>query len=286
MKLLRYGDVGSEKPAILDNDGIVRDLSGVVPDIGGIHLDDATIERIRMTDLTRLPELPRGGRIGACVSTPTNFIAVGLNYADHAEESGMAIPAEPILFSKAPNCIVGPNDDVVAPAGSAKLDWEIELALVIGKKAHNVQNSDAMSHVAGFCICNDISERAWQIEGTGQWLKGKSAPTFGPLGPWLVTRDEIGDVGNLPMELKVDGKTMQSGSTKTMIFDVPYLVSYISKFIELIPGDVITTGTPPGVGMGKKPPVYLKSGATMESSIVGLGTQRQIVRAAGNTGTG
>lgn len=278
MKLLRYGAPGAEKPGLLDGDGNIRDLSGIVPDIGGTWLDDDNLDRIRAADIATLPLVGEGQRIGACVATPVNFIAVGLNYADHAAESGMPVPAEPILFSKAPNCISGPSDDVIIPPGSSGLDWEIELAFVIGKRAWNVEESNAMQHIAGFCICNDVSERAWQLEGTGQWLKGKSAPTFGPLGPWLVTGDEIDDLGNLGMELKVDGKTMQSGSTRTMIFDVSFLLSYISRFIELLPGDVITTGTPPGVGMGMKPPVFLKAGNVMDLAIEGLGEQRQLVR--------
>lgn len=280
MKLLRHGKAGAEKPGLFHSDGTVRDLSSVISDISGATLDDATLEKILSFDHSSLPVVAEGERIGACVATPVNFIAVGLNYADHAKESGMPIPAEPILFSKAPNCIVGPDDDVIQPAGSTKLDWEVELAFVIGEKAYNVSKEEALSYVAGYCICNDVSERSWQIEGTGQWLKGKSAPTFGPLGPWLVTRDEMPDTGELAMDLKVDGKTMQSGSTKTMIFDVPFLVSYISKFMELQPGDVITTGTPPGVGMGMKPPIYLQPGQTMELSITGLGTQTQKVRSA------
>ena len=278
MKLLRYGAPGSEKPGLLDGDGNIRDLSGIVPDIGGAWLDDNNLDRIRTADIAVLPLVDKRQRIGTCVTTPVNFIAVGLNYADHAAESGMPIPSEPILFSKAPNCIVGPSDDVIIPPASSGLDWEIELAFVIGKRAWNVEESNAMQHIAGFCICNDVSERSWQLEGTGQWLKGKSAPTFGPLGPWLVTGDEIGDIGNLKMELKVDGKTMQSGSTKTMIFGVSFLVSYISRFMELLPGDVITTGTPPGVGMGMKPPIFLKPGNVMELAIEGLGEQRQLVR--------
>lgn len=278
MKLLRFGEHGNERPGIMSSDGSIRDLSGIIDDINGAALHEDTLALIQGTDISSLPKAPDGVRIGACVATPTNFIAVGLNYADHAKESGMPIPSEPIIFSKAPNCIVGPNDDVICPEGSTKLDWEIELAFVIGKRAYNVSKDDALSYVAGYTICNDVSERSWQLEGTGQWLKGKSAPTFGPLGPWLVTRDELPDTSDLAMELKVDGKVMQSGSTKTMIFDVSYLVSYISKFMELLPGDVITTGTPPGVGMGMKPPVYLEVGQRMDLSIQGLGSQSQVVR--------
>lgn len=280
MKFVRYGAPGAEKSALVDADGMTRDLSGIIGSLPASSLDSAALDDLRKINLSQLPEVPTGERIGACVPVPVNFIAVGLNYADHAAESGMPIPVEPILFSKAPNCIVGPNDDVIMPRGSSKLDWELELAFVIGKRAFNVPEKDAMSHVAGFCICNDVSERAWQIEGTGQWLKGKSAPTFGPLGPWLVTPDEISDIDDLEMKLTVDGKIMQSGSTKTMIFKVPFLVSYISRFIELLPGDVITTGTPPGVGMGMKPPVYLKPGQVMELTIAGLGVQRQKIVAA------
>lgn len=280
MKLLRYGAYGAEKPGILANDGTIRDLSQVVSDFSGDNLSGGTLAKISQLDHAALPLVDAGVRIGACVATPVNFLAVGLNYADHAKEAGMPIPAEPILFSKAPNCITGPNDEVIQPKGSTKLDWEVELAFVIGKKAYNVTEEDALSYVAGYTICNDVSERAWQIEGTGQWLKGKCAPTFGPLGPWLVTRDEMTDTYDLAMELKVDGKVMQSGSTKTMIFAVPFLVSYISRFMELQPGDVITTGTPPGVGMGMKPPVYLQPGQKMELTVAGLGTQTQIVRAA------
>ncbi|WP_343314908.1 fumarylacetoacetate hydrolase family protein [Brucella sp. BE17] len=280
MKLLRYGDNGAEKPGLMAPDNTIRDLSQVVSDFSGSNLSDEIIKKISQLDHTSLPVVDPGVRIGACVPTPVNFIAVGLNYADHAEESGMPIPVEPILFSKTPNCIVGPNDDVIRPQGSTKLDWEVELAVIIGKKAYNVSEENALSYVAGYTICNDVSERAWQLEGTGQWLKGKCAPTFGPLGPWLVTRDEMTDTSDLAMELSVDGKVMQSGSSKTMIFAVPFLVSYISKFMELQPGDVITTGTPPGVGMGMKPSVYLQPGQKMELSIAGLGSQSQMVRSA------
>ncbi|MEO9338785.1 fumarylacetoacetate hydrolase family protein [Mesorhizobium sp. SB112] len=281
MKLVRYGNPGFERRGVIDANGSLRDVHDITNDDPGVFLDQDSVETLRRLDLSILPKVDEGIRLGSCVAVPTNFIAVGLNYADHAAESGMPIPVEPILFSKAPNCIVGPNDDVVIPRGSLKTDWEIELAFVIGKRAFNVAENEAMSHVAGFCICNDVSERSWQIEGTGQWLKGKSAPTFGPLGPWLVTPDEVKNVDNLQMELRVDGKVMQTGSTATMIFKVPYLLSYISKFMELLPGDVVTTGTPPGVGMGKKPPIYLEAGQLMDLSIENLGVQRQAVKAQG-----
>lgn len=281
MKFVRYGDHGFERRAVIDAQGALRDVHDITDDDPSLYLDHDSVETLRRLDLSILPKINEGIRLGSCVPVPTNFIAVGLNYADHAAESGMPIPAEPILFSKAPNCIVGPNDDVVIPRGSLKTDWEIELAFVIGKRAFNVTENEAMSHIAGFCICNDVSERSWQIEGTGQWLKGKSAPTFGPLGPWLVTPDEVKNVDNLHMELRVDGEVMQTGSTATMIFKVPYLLSYISKFMELLPGDVVTTGTPPGVGMGKKPPIYLEAGQMMELSIQNLGVQRQAVKARG-----
>jgi len=277
LKLLRYGSAGEEKPAALASDGTIRDISGHVGDISGDFLGDEVLGKLRAVDLRELPMVPDDARIGPCVARPCNFIAVGLNYADHAAESGMPIPTEPILFSKAPNSIVGPNDDVVMPEGSGKLDWEVELAFVIGKRAYRVNEAEALEYVSGYCVCNDVSEREWQIGGTGQWLKGKSAPTFGPLGPWLVTRDEIADPGNLGMWLKVNGETVQEGSTATMIFKVPFLVSYISRFMELLPGDVVTTGTPPGVGMGFKPPRYLKPGDEMELFVEKLGRQKQKV---------
>jgi len=278
MKLVRFGAAGAEKPGLIDADGKVRDLSGVVPDIAGDVLGRNGLARIAALDPKSLPLAPEGSRLGACVGRVGNFIAVGLNYADHAAESGMAVPAEPVLFNKAPSCIVGPDDTVLIPRGSQKTDWEVELAVVIGKRASYVAEADALDHVAGFCVCNDVSERAYQIEGTGQWMKGKGCPTFGPLGPWLVTTDEI-DTADLAMTLKVNGETVQDGSTSTMVFKVPHLVHYISQFMILEPGDVITTGTPPGVGMGMKPPRYLKPGDSMEVSIEGLGTQRQRVAA-------
>lgn len=279
MKLVRYGNPGAEKPGIVDAEGTIRDLSGIVPDLAGKALTKASLARIAAVDPKTLPAVPAGTRLGPCVGNVRNFIAVGLNYADHAAETNSPIPSEPILFNKAPSCIVGPNDDIVVPRGSEKTDWEVELAVVIGEEASYVEEKDALNYVAGYCVCNDVSERAYQLERGGQWAKGKGCPTFGPLGPWLVTTDEIKDVQNLSMWLDVNGERMQDGSTKTMIFSVPYLVSYISQFMKLEPGDVITTGTPPGVGMGMKPPRFLKGGEVVELGIEGLGTQRQQVRA-------
>nr|PZN43284.1 MAG: 2-hydroxyhepta-2,4-diene-1,7-dioate isomerase [Pseudomonadota bacterium] len=279
MKLVRYGNPGAEKPGIVDAEGTIRDLSGIVPDLAGKALTKASLARIAAVDPKTLPAVPAGTRLGPCVGNVRNFIAVGLNYADHAAETNSPIPSEPILFNKAPSCIVGPNDDIVVPRGSEKTDWEVELAVVIGEEASYVEEKDALNYVAGYCVCNDVSERAYQLERGGQWAKGKGCPTFGPLGPWLVTTDEIKDVQNLSMWLDVNGERMQDGSTKTLIFSVPYLVSYISQFMKLEPGDVITTGTPPGVGMGMKPPRFLKGGEVVELGIEGLGTQRQQVRA-------
>jgi 2,4-didehydro-3-deoxy-L-rhamnonate hydrolase len=279
MKLVRFGQAGAEKPGIVGPDGVIRDVSAHVQDFGGAALHPASIARLKSLDLADLPAVPAGTRLGSCVARPGNFIAVGLNYADHAAETGAAIPAEPILFNKAPNCVQGPDDPIVIPKGSLKTDWEVELAIVIGQTALYVPESEALAHVAGYCICNDISERAFQAERGGQWMKGKGSPTFGPLGPWLVTPDEVGDVQNLGMWLEVNGKRVQDGSTKTMIFGVAHLVSYISNFLQLDPGDVITTGTPPGVGLGMKPPVFLKAGDTMKVGIQGLGVQNQVVKA-------
>lgn len=277
MKLLRFGEIGREKPGIVAPDGTMRDLSGSVSELSGEVLSRAGLERLAAIDPTSLPEVPAGTRIGSAVPMPANFMAVGLNYADHAEESGMPIPKEPILFTKATTSISGPNDDVVFPAGCAKGDWEVELTIVIGEETFEVSEARALDHVAGYAVCNDVSERAWQLEGTGQWLKGKSAPTWGPLGPWLVTKDEIPDPQDLDMRLEVSGETMQSGSTKTMIFGVAEIVSYTSRFMRLLPGDVIVTGTPPGVGMGKKPQRFLKNGDEIYLTIQGLGEQRQKV---------
>ncbi|MCZ8314540.1 fumarylacetoacetate hydrolase family protein [Phreatobacter sp.] len=277
MKLVRYGAKGKEKPGLVDPDGKIRDLSSVVPDIAGAALGKKTLAKIAKANWEKLPLVKGKPRYGACVGDVGNFIAVGLNYADHAAETGAAIPTEPILFNKARSCIVGPNDDVMLPKKSVKTDWEIELAIVIGERARYVSKKDALSVVAGFCICNDVSEREYQIERGGQWMKGKGCETFGPLGPWLVTTDEIKDVQNLGMWLDVNGARMQTGSTKTMIFDVKTIVSYVSEFMVLEPGDVITTGTPPGVGLGMKPPKFLKAGDVMTLGIEGLGEQKQKV---------
>ncbi|OYR07762.1 fumarylacetoacetate hydrolase family protein [Brucella grignonensis] len=279
MKLVRFGDAGSEKPGIVDDNGSIRDLSSVLSDISGKELP--TIGTVLAgINIQQLPLVPEGVRLGSCITGVGNFIAVGLNYADHAAESGMPVPAEPVLFNKAPSCIVGPNDTVLIPRGSQKTDWEVELAIVIGKTASYVTEDEAANYVAGYCVCNDVSERSYQLERGGTWTKGKGCPTFGPLGPWLVTPDEIADVDALAMTLDVNGERVQNGSTSTMIFKVPFIVAYISQFMKLEPGDVITTGTPPGVGMGMKPPRYLKAGDTMRVEIEGLGVQKQITAAA------
>jgi 2-keto-4-pentenoate hydratase/2-oxohepta-3-ene-1,7-dioic acid hydratase in catechol pathway len=275
MKLLRCGAPGAERPAILDRDGTIRDATAVVGDFVGAGLSAASLAALREIDPSTLPKVAEGTRIGPCVGRMGNFIAVGLNYADHAAETNAATPVEPILFNKAPSCLSGPNDDVIIPKGSTCTDWEVELAIVIGERTHRISQSDAMSAVAGFCLCNDVSERAYQIERGGQFTKGKSAPTFGPLGPWLVTPDEVADVQNLGLWLEVNGERMQDGSTSNMIFGVSFLVSYISQFMVLEPGDVITTGTPAGVALGMKPPRYLKAGDVMTLGIEGMGTQRQ-----------
>jgi len=277
MRLVRFGAPGEEKPGLIDANEVVRDLSGVVADIGGATLSPAGLAALRAIEPASLPLAPAGVRLGACVARPGHFVAVGLNYADHATEAGMAIPAEPVLFSKAPNCIVGPNDDIIVPRGSSKLDWEVELGIVIGTRARYVNEADAAGHIAGYCLANDVSERAFQIERGGQWIKGKSCETFGPLGPWLVTPDEIDDVQALALWCDVNGEKRQRGSTQTMIFGATSLVAYISQFMVLDPGDVIITGTPPGVGLGMKPPVYLKAGDVVTLGITGLGEQRQRV---------
>src|SRR5215475_268048 len=260
MKLLRYGQPGKEKPALLDKSNQIRDLSAVIPDISGEALTPASLKRIAALDPSSLPLVSGTPRIGPCVGRVGKFICIGLNYADHAAESGMKIPEEPVVFMKATSSICGPNDDVVIPRGGVKTDWEVELGFVIGKTAKYVSEADALSHVAGYCVVNDVSERAFQLEGTGQWVKGKSADTFGPLGPWLVTTDEVPDPQNLHLWLEVDGKRFQNGSTKTMVFGVAYLVSYLSRFMSLQPGDIISTGTPSGVGLGQKPSLYLRAG--------------------------
>jgi len=277
MKLLRYGLPGHEKPGVLAADGTIRDLSRLVPDIAGSALLPEGLDLLRRQDLTKLPVVDGHPRLGPCVGHVGKFICVGLNYSDHAAESGMAVPREPIIFMKATSSIVGPNDNVEIPRGAQKTDWEVELGIVIGREAKYVDEADAVSHIAGYCVVNDVSERAFQLEGTGQWVKGKSADTFGPIGPWLVTPDEVADWSNLDMWLDVNGQRRQQGSTKTMIFGVPFLVSYLSRFMSLQPGDVITTGTPPGVGHGQKPPVYLRAGDDMRLGIDGLGEQHQHV---------
>jgi len=277
MKLLRYGPAGQEKPGLLDSTGAIRDLSGVVPDIAGDLLLPDSLAKLKKLDPASLPKVNGTPRIGPCVGGVGKFICIGLNYSDHAAESGMAVPKEPIVFMKATSCIVGPNDDVELPRGSVKTDWEVELGVVIGKTAKYVTEEDALSHVAGYCVVHDVSERAYQLEGTGQWVKGKSCDTFGPIGPWLVTADEVRDCGDLNLWLEVDGHRYQDGSTKTLIFGVPYLVSYLSKFMSLLPGDIISTGTPPGVGHGKKPPVYLREGNVVRLGVEGLGEQRQTI---------
>jgi 2,4-diketo-3-deoxy-L-fuconate hydrolase len=276
MRLVRYGEPGQEKPGLMHG-GALRDISHIVPDLAGEHLGAASLARIKAADPDSLPLVDGSPRIGPCVARPCNFIAVGLNYADHAAETGAAIPKEPILFNKAPNCIVGPNDDVMLPKASERSDWEVELAIVIGSRTSYIGEKEAMDHVAGFCVCNDVSERSFQTERGGQWMKGKGCATFGPLGPWLVTPDELGDVQALDMWLDVNGRRMQTGSTSTMIFNVVQLVSYISHFMVLEPGDVVTTGTPPGVGLGMKPATFLKAGDVMSLGIAGLGEQRQSV---------
>ncbi len=277
MKLVRFGAAGAEKPGLVDASGTIRDLSAHIPDITGATLAPASLDKLRKIDPKSLPEAPKGVRLGAPVGKVHNFIAVGLNYADHAKETGSPIPAEPILFNKLANCLVGPNDDVMMPKNSLKLDWEVEIAFVMNQRTRYVEEKDALKYVAGYAVCNDVSERHFQAERGGQWMKGKSFETSGPLGPWLVTTDEIKDVQALPMYLDVNGKRMQTGSTKTMIFSIAYLVHYISQFMVLEAGDVVTTGTPPGVGLGMKPPVFLKAGDVMKLGIEGLGEQQQKV---------
>lgn len=277
MKLVRFGNPGAEKPGILDSSGSVRDLSGHITDLTGDTVSPAGLEKLRAIDVAALPQAPAGVRLGAPIAGMRNFIAVGLNYEDHARETGAPIPEEPILFNKLANSICGPTDNVIMPRASKKLDWEIEIAFVIGKQARYVDEADALSHIAGFCICNDVSERHFQAERGGQWMKGKCFETSGPLGPWLVTADEIADVQNLGMWLDVNGKRMQTGNTNTMIFSIKHLLHYISQFLVLDPGDVVTTGTPPGVGLGMDPPVFLNVGDTMTLGIDGLGEQSQTV---------
>lgn len=280
MKLVRFGPQGNERPGLLDAGGVLRDLSGRFADFEGEGVSLDALETLRGLDTDSLPEVPGDVRLGAPLARVGNFLAVGLNYAEHARESGLAAPAEPILFNKAPNSLSGPNDPVLRPASAQKLDWEVELAIVIGRAAYNVSRADALSYVAGYAVCNDVSERAWQAEGTGQWVKGKSAPTFGPLGPWLVTADEVPDPQALDLSLSLNGQVMQNGSTSDMIFAVDEIISFTSQFMRLEPGDVITTGTPSGVGMGLSPQVFLKTGDVMELTVQGLGRQRQQVQDA------
>ncbi|MEL3892751.1 fumarylacetoacetate hydrolase family protein [Ferrovibrio sp. MS7] len=279
MKLLRYGPLGQEKPGILDAQGAIRDLSGVVGDINGATLQPEALAKLRGVDVNALPKVAGNPRIGACVAGIGKFICIGLNYSDHAAETGATVPPEPIIFMKATSAIMGPDDDLIIPKNSVKTDWEVELGVVIGKVARYVSEADAMNHVAGYCTINDVSERAFQIERHGQWTKGKSCDTFGPIGPWLVTADEVPDPQNLAMFCDVNGHRFQNGSTKTMVYGVRYLISYLSQFMSLQPGDVISTGTPPGVGMGQKPPLYLKPGDKVHLGIAGLGEQRQNVKA-------
>jgi 2-keto-4-pentenoate hydratase/2-oxohepta-3-ene-1,7-dioic acid hydratase in catechol pathway len=280
MKLLRYGNPGAEKPGFLDQDGAIRDLSGHVRDIGGAAISPASLKQLAALDPKSLPLVPGSPRLGPCVSGTGKFICIGLNYADHAAESGLSVPPEPVIFMKATSAITGPNDEVEIPRGSVKSDWEVELGVVIGSHAKYVSEENAMDHVAGYCVINDLSEREFQIEHSGQWTKGKSADTFGPTGPWLVTKDEVADPQKLKMWLEVNGRRFQNGSTATMVYGVRFLVSYLSRFMSLHPGDIISTGTPPGVGMGQKPPLYLKAGDVMELEIEGLGRQRQVTKNA------
>jgi 2-keto-4-pentenoate hydratase/2-oxohepta-3-ene-1,7-dioic acid hydratase in catechol pathway len=279
MKLLRFGEPGSEKPGLLDADGVIRDLSGHVADIGGAALDPESLASLARLDPKSLPAVAGKPRLGACVAGVGKFLCIGLNYSDHAAETGAAVPSEPVVFMKASSAVVGPNDDVLIPRGSEKTDWEVELGVVIGRTAKYVSEAEALDHVAGYCVSHDVSERAFQIERQGQWTKGKSCDTFGPIGPWLVTKDEIADPQNLKMWLTVNGEMMQDGSSKTMVYGVAHLVSYLSQFMSLHPGDVISTGTPPGVGLGMKPPRYLKAGDIVELGIEGLGSQKQTFRA-------
>ncbi len=277
MKLLRYGNKGSERPAMLDQSGIARDLSGIITDVAGDALSRESLSKISTIDPSTLPAVAGSYRVAPCVGTVGKFICVGLNYSDHASESNMPVPTEPIIFMKATSAICGANDDVMLPRASTKSDWEVELGVVIGTEAKYVEESEALSYVAGYCVVNDLSERAFQLEGTGQWVKGKSADTFGPIGPWLVTTDEVPEPQDLHLWLELDGKRCQDGSTKTMVFGVAYLVSYLSRFMSLQPGDIISTGTPPGVGLGMKPPKYLQPGNVMRLGIDGLGEQKQAV---------
>jgi len=277
MKLVRYGDAGQERPAILDADGILRDLSGVIPDVNGETLSPEGLEMLATIDTATLPVVEGQPRIGSAVAKPGKFMCVGLNYADHARETGKDIPPEPVLFGKAPNAICGPNDDVEIPRGSDRTDWEVELGIIIGSRAKYVSEADALDYVAGYALINDVSERRFQSERAGQWIKGKSHDTFGPVGPWMVTKDEFEDIQNIGLWLDVDGERRQTGNTKTMVYGVAHLVHYISQFMTLEPGDVIATGTPPGVGLGMTPPTFLKAGQIVTLGATGLGEQRQVM---------
>ena len=277
MKLLRVGNKGNEKPAILDSEGKIRDISSHINDLNPENLNFETFSKIQSADLSKLPELSSNERVGSCITSPGKFVAIGLNYSDHAAEVGAEIPKEPIMFMKATSSICGPNDDIEIVSGSKKLDWEGELGIVIGKETKHITENQSQDHILGYCLVNDVSEREWQIEKMGQWVKGKSHDTYGPTGPYLVTKDEIKDINNLKMMLDVNGERMQTGNTNTMIFNVDFIVSYVSKFMSLQAGDIITTGTPPGVGMGKKPQIFLKAGDKMKLSIENLGEQNSKV---------
>ena len=277
MKVLRVGQKGKEKPAALDKEGKIRDISSHIKDLNPDYLNFETISKLQNADLSSLPELSSSERIGSCITKPGKFVAIGLNFSDHAAESGLPVPSEPIMFMKATSCISGPNDNIEMVPNSKKLDWEVELGIIIGKEAKHIEQNQSQDHILGYCLVNDVSEREWQIEKMGQWVKGKSHDTYGPIGPYLVTKDDINDVNNLNMSLDLNGKRMQTGNTSTMIFNVDVIVSYVSKFMSLQPGDIITTGTPPGVGMGMKPQLFLKSGDEMNLSIYNLGEQKSKV---------
>ena len=278
MKFLRCGNIGKEKPAALDKNVKIRDISSHITDLNPDNINFASLERLKKIDLEKLPEISKSTRIGSCITKPGKFIGIGLNFSDHAAEIGAQIPKEPIVFMKAPSCISGPNDAIIIPKNSKKCDWEVEIAFIIGKETKNISEAEAKNHIFGYCIVNDVSEREWQLEGTGQWVKGKSSDTFGPVGPYLVTGNEIKDVQNLNMNLEVNGKNMQKGNTNKMIFNINFLLSYLSKFMSLQAGDIITTGTPPGIGNAKKPPIFLKVGDKVKLSIDELGEQNQIIR--------
>jgi 2,4-didehydro-3-deoxy-L-rhamnonate hydrolase len=277
MKLLRYGPIGKEKPGILDSEGKIRDLSSIIPELDGSAIGPKALDKLRKVKVDKLPLVRGNPRIGSCIANPQKFIAIGLNYSDHAAESGLTVPPEPIIFTKHVSCLSGPNDTVTIPPKSKKSDWEVELGVIIGTRAKNIKKKDALKHVAGYCTINDLSEREFQIERSGQWTKGKSYDTFGPVGPWLVTADEVKNPQNLHLWLELNGKRVQDGNTSTMVYGVAYLVAYLSEFFTLMPGDIITTGTPPGVGMGMKPQLFLKPGDKMRIGIDGLGVQEQAV---------